>query len=684
MSVAFLYPLAWLAAVGIAAPVWLHLRRRQESNLVRFSAMQFLDEQPVARQRPLWPRDWWLLALRLLALILLVAAFAWPYLPTNQQPLVVRESRVYILDNTLSHQANGAFLKARDKLASTLRAAPPHVQFAVIELTATPRVIVRFGDDRLAAAELVRRLEPSHQRGSYLAAFRAAAALLDQSLGTDQRLVFLSDSQSNQWTEGLHSSPFLNNIPVELPHIEQTKLPNISVSEASVQRVFAGNVAIAECSVRVQHHGEVPSVEMVFLEGGREMLRRKLELAEQPESSTLLAQWPTEPSQWLRGEVRLEGATDPLIGDNRAYFSLAPLREGTVVVAAHSPYLRAALSPEVMAGRWKARFVSAANIAQAGENEPLADVLCLESSLLESSGARKLTSEYLRQNRGMLLILDQITPVVAGFLRELGIEADGKHVITSSPTGFRYTNMEHPVFQPFRSPNFGDLSQVRVDRFRTMSVREGVPLVFAESGEVLLFESTHNMSKLYVLAFSLDRQETNWPVHSTFVPFLDRCLTAAKSERKMPTQFEPGESCVWSLPESSEVHHVVLRFGEREVSRAPVEKGQARFQLPDMPGHYELCYEGTDQAGRLEPTAVFDVNPAPAESQLEYTSEVPVLASWMRDQPVESRRVDSLLEQLALTQPEILRQRVWWWLVLAGLAALSMETIWVAQRKELA
>jgi len=68
----------WLAAAGIAVPVWLHLRRRDESNLVEFSAMRFLDDQPVARARPLWPRDWPLLLLRIMALLLLTAAFAWP------------------------------------------------------------------------------------------------------------------------------------------------------------------------------------------------------------------------------------------------------------------------------------------------------------------------------------------------------------------------------------------------------------------------------------------------------------------------------------------------------------------------------------------------------------------------------------------------------------------------------
>ena len=99
MSLSFLYPLAWLGAVSIAVPIWLHLKRRTEDNLVAFSAMRFLDDEPVARARPLWPRNWWLLLLRCLAVLLLTMACAWPYVPGVHQA-VIRESRVYILDNT--------------------------------------------------------------------------------------------------------------------------------------------------------------------------------------------------------------------------------------------------------------------------------------------------------------------------------------------------------------------------------------------------------------------------------------------------------------------------------------------------------------------------------------------------------------------------------------------------------
>src|SRR5258706_8486195 len=110
MPFSFLNPCLLLGAIAVAAPVWLHLRRKQEVNLFRFSALQFLDDQPTPRASPWRLRDLLLFALRALALLLLVAAFAWPFL-RGEEVAPVKESRIYVLDNTLSHQANGGFTR---------------------------------------------------------------------------------------------------------------------------------------------------------------------------------------------------------------------------------------------------------------------------------------------------------------------------------------------------------------------------------------------------------------------------------------------------------------------------------------------------------------------------------------------------------------------------------------------
>jgi len=408
MSIAFLYPLAWLGALAVAAPIWLHLRRRADTNLVRFSAMRFLEDQPRARARPLWPRNWPLLLLRLLALLLLIAAFSWPYLPTHEE-VIVRESRVYILDNTLSHQANGGFEKARDEILDEVDGLGIDTQIAIVELTAQSRLLVSFGDSREEASTKLRDVKPSYQRGSYLAAFRTADRLLRQSLGHDRRIVLLGDSQENQWNENRHVPPFLENVEVTLPEVTAPSVPNLGLAEPIVQRLFSGDRAVIECAVRLCHHGDVDEATVVFGANGEDVFQREIQLDGQPESLTLFAQWETDPGQWVRGEVRLEGKPDALSGDDRVVFSLPPVREGRVGLLSQSPFLQTALSPEVMQGRWTTYVPDASNPAGDLERPSDDDVLCVESQYLELPFARDLVLDFLNQGQGVVLVVDRVS-----------------------------------------------------------------------------------------------------------------------------------------------------------------------------------------------------------------------------------------------------------------------------------
>ena len=206
MPFSFLNPWLWLGALAIAAPIWLHLRRKHEKNLVRFSALRFLEDQREPRRSPLRLTHLLLFALRALALLLLVSAFAWPYLK-GPDTLPIKESRVYILDNTLSHQAGDGVVQDRDRIMKEIADAGPNVQVAVVELVSTPRVLISFGNDRETARQKLQDLKPSFQRGSYLAAFRLATSLLGNSLGHQKRILFYGDNQENQWKERRQHAP---------------------------------------------------------------------------------------------------------------------------------------------------------------------------------------------------------------------------------------------------------------------------------------------------------------------------------------------------------------------------------------------------------------------------------------------------------------------------------------------
>ncbi len=678
MNLSFLNTRFLLGALAVAAPLWLHLRRRRETNLLRFSTLRFLDDSPQPRRSPLRLHELLLFALRVLALLLLVGAFAWPYFREKDRA-IVKESRVYILDNTLSHQANDGFARDQIRIADEIAKAGAGVQVAVIELTAQPRVVAPFGEEHETARQKLKDLVPSFQRGSFLAAFRQAYSLLANSLGERKRIIFCTDNQENQWTENMNMPPFLHNIEVDLPTPHLATAPNLALSEPRLQRIFLGDKSLVNFTVRLAHQGEARTASVTLRANGQVIFNRPVELAPQSETMLLQAQWEAEPALWLRGEVTVTGEPDALAGDNRVFFSLPPVREGQVALLALSPYLRLALSPEVMRGHWAVRMLDPTKLGDELAASRDAEVLVLESSYLQSREARQLVWRYLTNERGVLLLVNRVTPAVSGALRELGFEAQGSVTADRGhPQRFQYVFSNHPIFHPFDSPEFGNLQEVTVFRHQRLKALQALPLVFSESGEALFFQGTKFPGRLYVAAFGFERDQTSWPTRVTFIPFLDLCLQNSRPEDTTPLEYEPGASSVLSFPGDSSVREVVLRDGQRELQRVPVVQGKAQLLLPGQPGLYAAHY---DQG--VEPEKIFSVNPSPKESQLSYLASPETVRLWQLDRGAEAPKGTRVPASAKMSLAAILLQQVWWWLLVAGLAALLLETLWTSVRKEL-
>lgn len=676
MPLSFLNPWFWLAALAVAAPLWLHLRRKRETNILRFPAVRFLEEHPTPRRSPLRLRHLFLLAMRCLAVLLIVAAFAWPFL-RNRNTVPVRESRVYVLDNSLSHQANDGFERDRRRLLDEFGQTDNDVQLAVIELTSTPRVVVAFGENRQSALNKIADIRPSFQRGSFLAAFRQAREVLANSLGERKRLVFLSDNQENQWTENVNSPPFLQDVKIELPKPAITSLPNLSLFEPRAQRIFLGDRSLVNFTVKLGHTGPAPTAKVMMQANGQTVMNRTIELQGQPETILLRAQWEAEPSAWLSGQAVITGTPDALAGDNSVYFSLAPVREGKVALLAQSPYLRLALSPEIMRGQWATRVLEPASLGQEVAGDQDADVLCLESSYLASPDARKLMMRYLSHGRGVFLLVNRLTPAAEGCLRDLGFEAEEEVSRPDNPEKFQFIFSNHPIFHPFLSPDYGNLMDIAVSRYVKMRASQGMPLIFSESGAGFFFQGTKFPGKLFVAAFGMDRQQTDWPLASSFIPFLDLTLQTARADDPTPIAFEPAETAVVQLLGGAPVRELVLRDQGHELSRTQVQLGRAQVRLPDHPGLYTVTYDDNEETQKL-----FSVNPSPKESQLAFVEAPSALGQWRSTQTTGQQRVATSMPHPEVRLAGVLQQRLWWWMVLGALAALLLEAAIAEGRKE--
>jgi hypothetical protein len=333
-----------------------------------------------------------------------------------------------------------------------------------------------------------------------------------------------------------------------------------------------------------------------------------------------------------------------------------------------------------MRGRWAVQLLEPGSFPISRQEQAKLEVLCATTDDLESADARALVSDFLTDGRGVFLLIDRVSPASTELLRRLRVELLPPAEQTA-PSNFRYVFMEHPIFQSFQSPDFGNLTDIFVTRYRRLRMTQATPLIFSATGDPLLLDSQPANGKLLILAFSAERSDTDWALHPTFIPFLDRCLNHVCPEIVRRQACEPGETSLWKTPPGSEVRKVRLtKLNGRDSTMAqetPVDGGQVRLQVPAIPGVVALRYDNEPELQGL-----IVVNPSPFESQLKYLPPAEQVGAWRIDEGESNRPVHDVHAERSTAAAAIFQQRIWWWLLLTGLTALTIETTWLSVRKE--
>jgi len=664
----FLYPFALLGLIGVAAPIWLHLRRRHRTNVRKFSALRFLDDQPAPRDMPLQLRNWPLFLLRLLAFLLAALALAWPYFPAVTTP-IGSETRIYILDNTLSHRVGGAFDRAKRELAREVRSAGPATQVGVIEVAAQCRIVAELGSDPVVAAAAVEALSATHQRGNYLEAFRLAAAMLDRSLGEKRRIFVYGDRQRNQWEENLNVPPFLENVEVILAEPPgRNEAGNLYTANTRVRRTPSREGSMTELTLDLGAQQVNQGAQIVVRSGGKEVLSQALKL--EAGQATVQTSWTEARREWVRGEVTLKGRPDVLPEDDRSFFAIPPLVPGKIGLMARSPYLRASLDPEICEGIWDVTRLSPAQIrTEAAADHPRFDALVVESDYLQSAEVRELILRHLNNGRGLLLFVSRTTPLIEGFLRTFGYRGEEPVGAAGEGAPVRYAALMHPALSAFARPDFGDLLAVRWKKWLPLKADQADPLIFADSGEPLMFETRGTKGRMLVFGFDVDAEWTNWPLRPDFLPFLDGCLTHVRAAPEIQTSLEPGEVLYREFSERAGRPFALVGPAGIAAQATADEAGRLRIAVPDEPGIYELRLPDRDEL-----IGLVSVSPPARESALDYILTTPgALTAWqVEDAPAKTETVAPAV----VTQTR-LDQTLWWWLLLGGAIFLLGEMIWM-------
>jgi hypothetical protein len=206
----FLNPLLLLAGLGIALPILAHLLNRHQVKRTDWAAMQFLNRNVRVRSRQLRLRDMILLCLRCLAILLLVAALAKPFMEdAGEVPSGIGESRVGVVigldaSYSMAHSdgTSTRFERAIEKIGMITENIHPGDPVCLVLLGAEQRVLARnvaFAPGKFDELLSSERVSPeSLDLDSVPKTLKALA----ESMEAPQKQIFLvTDMQAREWQQ---------------------------------------------------------------------------------------------------------------------------------------------------------------------------------------------------------------------------------------------------------------------------------------------------------------------------------------------------------------------------------------------------------------------------------------------------------------------------------------------------
>lgn len=655
----FLTPLFWVAAAAIAIPIILHLTRRETRNPIPFSSLMFVRRLPVQEVRKRRLRNIFLLFLRCLAVLLVVAAFAQPIIErswlASANPVSAR-SVVLLFDNSMSMSRSGVWSEGLRQARVRLEQLRPGDEGLIIQFSDAVQMLSRWEKDSVKLLGSLSQLEPSFGTTSYEEGLRLAAEQFQEASNEKREIVLITDLQASGLNFGARVDLPSN---LELTVIDvATEETNFYIDEARLQRNIFHDQYPHDILIRIG--ARPPSVRsgrlLLYLEN--ELVDQKnVEIASTGAATVTISPF-TVAGDITRGKLVLD-IDDSLEADNSYHFVLhrsQPFRVRLIGTEAESLYLKNALESGSNLAFDVARSAAPSRLEAEGrliilnnlETPPGGDYQRFVESgggLILAAGADVRADAY-RQRLGEIL---PATLLEKNYVRS---RAGGFTSITE-------VTWEHPIFSVFQDSQRASLLEAHFFSYWKIQPTAGSQVLARFSnGDPALVEKRIGEGRVLLFSSTLDRIWTDFPLRASYVPFWQKAVEYASGWQFEPASMQVNQ--VLSLAEvaadletgQSRSWDIVDPTGERVLG---LRRETPDFLPLQIPGFYEVRSN--------KKTDWIAVNTDSSESDLTRLREGEFLAAV--------RQIDPATRSRPGGSSDPANQPLWWlFLMLAALVLI--------------
>jgi Aerotolerance regulator N-terminal/von Willebrand factor type A domain len=679
MSLTFLAPFFLLGLLAVAVPIIVHLVNRERKNAIAFPSLMFLRRVPFRSVRRQRIRHWLLFALRCLALILLAAAFARPFLDRDENNVAggtgPREV-VVLLDRSYSMgygdrwaRAAGAAERAIAGLAAADRAT-----LVLFDHEAT--AVAGPTSDAAVLRTALREARPAAGATRYAPALAVAQQMLESAERPRREVVLISDFQRAGW-DGQELPRMPPQATVTTVDVSDPTTTNVLVTGVDVTRDARDGVDRATVAARLARKGTRPVTDArVILElNGREVEAKRAALPASGATAVTFAAVAV-PDATTRGTVRVSvpSEDDRLAVDDVFHFVLARAQVVSVLIieppgvsTARTMFLPRALG---IGDRPTFRVVQRRADRVTSEDVDAARVVVLHGVTMPGGAVGDRIRALVRGGGGLVVALGEQSGARAwSTASEMMPGTVGEIVDRSSERGGSLGTLDrgHPALESFRAARSGDFTSARYLRYRSLSPAAGdAVLARFDDGGVALAERRVGQGRVLVFASTLDGYWNDLPVQPVFLPLVQSLVRHAAGWTPEPPWQTVGQ--VLSLFDASS--------SSRAASAAIAPSGaRTRWTSDDSVRSLPLREQGfyeMREGGATAPSRIVAVNVDPAESELggfapdELTRTVA---------PAGTTGATTAAGTTLTVAERERRQLLWWYVLVAALVLLAVESL---------
>ena len=666
----------WFLAglAGLALPLYLHLLKRQKNPPKGVPSLMFWESRTQASTRHRRLNYLLLLSLRLLVLLMLILAFANPFINRNADALASNRLVLLVIDNSFSMRAGtgsgDSRLAAAKDAAMSVLSGKGAARAQVAEFGSQFRLMTQPIEDQGALRAAVQAIQPGDGHGNFGELARAVRGMA-ASVRTPIEFHLFSDMQRGDLAATFSDMALPDNVKLVTHPVVTKAQPNWTAESVDAPgQVWGKDVKPIHVQAVIAGYGTPAAQRTVSLVvNGKTTATKTVEV---PANGRATVDFPAleAPYGFNRCEVKIDSAdrlpaddlrrfaverSDPqkvlLIhnyGDNRS-----PLYFGAALsAAAQSAFILESISVNEAADRKLSNYAFTV-LSDVGALPPL-----LENAL----------TDYVRSG-GSLLIAAGTS---AGARSQIPIF--GAHIVET-----RDYNRVPDRYMGVGSSDSSYPAVAKADGwagvkfFYALDVDPGVGAdaarVIVRLGDQtpVLLEKRLGEGRVVLLTSGLDNLTNDFPLHPAFVPFVEQTARyLAGSERQGGARTVDAYLDLRNTKEPSKGAQaqgveVTDPEGKRPLTLGEAASAQS-FQLTEA-GYYQLRLAD----GRQDEIGV---NPDPKESNLDVIPD-DVLALWMGKGGQSSQEASTPGQSKSNKTPEAL----WWYLMLLLLFSAVAESV---------